>query len=422
MTPALAHPFPTTLPTPRGKPIFGPYRASMWSWRNRVKRTMLAFAGRDLPAGKRRRDWKTKAHAFGSCGRQVAALACNGCNNIAFDSGTIVATCGLRICPICARRKAQKLRHRLRAAWDSEKRDRRYGLYFLTFTMRYDPSDPSEVTATALLERKNTMMAAWASVWRQYLKRRAMAYVNGRPKITGAACRAIEVGSSGMVHLHVLYLGRRPDVMTLRLRWMDQVGDSPIVNVRYCRDPRKAIVELAKYVTKGASPAKASIVSGQTASFMDPELAVRVEIAFSGDRMVQCYGQWLGISVDDDEDTEEEKVSAEALHAAACPHCGLVGEWHAAAYDLEEWFSRFGDELADWKPRIGGSGPRKRKDVEDGKESYARDGRAGAGEYERARALILGRGRRAAGRNLPAWTAGAVVLTGGQGDPEMGAR
>lgn len=342
-----------------GKPgkIFMPVRMSMWAWRARFRAAMLAFAGRDLPAGKRRRDWKAKAGAFASCGRTVAALACDACHEIAPKSGTIVATCGMRTCPICARRKAQKLRHKLVEAL--KKRKRKSGLYFLTFTMRYDPTDPAEVSAAGILARKTELMTAWASVWRQYLKKRGE-----------AACRAIEVGASGMVHLHVLYLGRRPDVNELRARWILLVGDSPMVNVRYCKNPSKAVVELAKYVTKGASPAKASVVGGALGTFMDPELAVRVEIAFSGDRTVQCYGKWLGISVDEDDDPDEEKEARE-LHRAACEHCGVVGEWHAANYEIDEWFARFGDQLGAWKPRISGQGPTKPRDEENGQNGSA---------------------------------------------------
>ena len=386
-------PTSTAIATPRR--IFRSVRQSMWSWRMAVRTAMLNFASRDLPAGKRRRDWKNKAHQFATCGRTVAALACNGCNNINFKSGTLVATCGLRICPICARRKAEKLRHRLRVAWDTMKHDRRHGLYFITLTMRYDPADPAEVSAEGLLRRKTELLTAWSSVWRQYLKPRA-----------AAACRAIEVGASGMVHLHVLYAGRRPDVETLRMRWMDQVGDSPLVNVRYCKQPHKAIVELAKYVTKGASPAKVSIVSGVAGAFMDPELAVRVEIAFSGDRMVQCYGQWLGITVDDDEDPQNEQSSA-ALHAAACPHCGLVGEWHAANYYIDEWWERFADEIkvSGWKPRIGGAGPRRKGDTENG-PNHAR---APERELDTSRRIILGRNDRAE-RRRPSWAQGTARL------------
>lgn len=367
---------------PQGKGrIYARVRMSMWAWRQRFRAAMLAFAGRNLPKGKRRRDWKAKAHAFASCGRTVAALACNTCHEINPQSGTIVASCGMRTCPICARRKAQRLRHKLVEAL--KRRQSWSGLYFLTFTIRYDPSNAEEVSASGLLRRKTELLSAWSSVWRQYLKGRAE-----------AACRAIEVGASGMVHLHVLYLGRRPDVNVLRARWMSIVGDSPMVNVRYCSNPSKAVVELAKYVTKGASPAKADIVGGTPGTFMDPELAVAVEIAFSGDRTVQCYGAWLGISVDDEEDDDEE-AEARELHRAACQHCGVVGEWHAANYEIDEWFARFGDQLADWKPRISGRSPAKPppKEIEDGYRQSERD---------QAREQLLGRRR---SRGVPAWAA-----------------
>ncbi len=390
----------TPPPAPTRARIFSAKHESMWSWRHKVRNAMIGFAVKDLPAGKRRRDWKAKAHAFASCGRTVSALACNNCNEINYTSGTIIATCGLRICPICARRRAEKLRHRLRAAWDKQPRHRRHGLYFLTFTMRYDPSNPDEVTADALLRRKNEMLEAWSSVWRQYLKPR------GR-----AACRAIEVGASGMVHVHVLYDGRRPDIEAVRARWVEKTA-SPIVNVRHCKQPDKAIVELAKYLTKGASPAKASIVSGTPGVFMDPELAVRVEIAFSGDRMVQCYGKWLGISVDDDDDdVYEDERSAGALHAAPCRHCGLCASWHAANYPLDEWFARFGDYLQDWKPRIGGAGPQKPETGDDDDAERSRRERidydSRLGEHEQARRL-LGLGNN--DRSVPGWARRGAAL------------
>jgi hypothetical protein len=325
----------------------------MWAWRQRVAREMRNFALTELPRGKVRRDWKNKAGAFAECGRTVAALACQGCGGASLASGTLVATCGMRTCPICARRKAEKLRHRLSSAWKQAHHDRKTSLYFLTFTMRYDPTDPDEVSVAGLLRRKNELVECWGKVWRNYLKKRGE-----------AACRAIEVGASGMVHMHVLYAGRRPEIEDLRSEWLRLTnGSSPLVNVRYCKDPQKAIVELAKYVTKGASPAKAAIVGGARGKYIDPRLAVRVEIAFSGDRIVQCYGKWLGIKVDDIEEVLPEEVQEQReLHKAACDSCGLVGEWRAIAFSLNAWIHTWGDSLARWKPRIGGSGPRRKED------------------------------------------------------------
>lgn len=334
----------------------------MWAWRQRVRGALLDYAVNDLPRGKVRRDWKAKAHAFAGCGRIVSSLACDGCNGVNMESGTLVASCGLRICPICARRKAQKLRHKLRTAWDQSRRQgNRNHLYFLTFTMKFDVADPEAVSAEGLLRRKNEMMAAWSSVWRQYLKplnKKPLKKGEPRPPVDYAACRSIEVGTGGMVHLHVLYMGARPDVNVLRWRWEEQLPGSYQLDAKHCKDAGKAIVELAKYVTKGASPAKSDVVGGTPGAFMDPRLAVNVEIAFSGDRLVQCYGAWLGIQIDDDEDTDEEKAEERELYAAPCKECGLVGEWHAHQFTIEEWQQKFRGQLALWKPRISGSGPR----------------------------------------------------------------
>jgi hypothetical protein len=278
----------------------------------------------------------------------VAGLGCNGCSAVNVASGTLIATCGLRVCPVCARRRTQRLRRRLLLAWKHRQKDRRASLYFLTFTLRYDPSDPADVTVDALMKRRELLLAGWMSVWRQYLKPRSH-----------AAVRAVEVGGSGAVHLHVLYYGLRPDVNDVRLRWMFKVGDSPMIDVQYVRRPEKGILELAKYVTKGASPAKADVLGGRPGGFMDPRLAVRVEIAFSGDRLIQCYGDWRKMDVDADEPDDDECVEDRELAHAACPHCGLVGDWRTVTLYTDEWLARYArlPDGSPWKPRIGRAGP-----------------------------------------------------------------
>jgi hypothetical protein len=255
---------------------------------------------------------------------------------------TVVASCGLRTCPFCARRRAQRLRRRLRNAWDHREKDRRMDLRFLTFTVRYDPTDPADVTAEALRERKKRALAAWSSIWRSYLKPR------GR-----AAARAVEVGASGVVHIHVLYWGRRPEIDQLRGRWLLKIPDSPFVDVQPVKKPKKAIAELAKYLTKSASPAKADVFAGsKVGTFIDPRLAARVELAFAGDRLIECYGDWRNIDVDadDDHDAAEERD----LSNATCACCGRVGQWGLVRFDTADWLGVHGHQ---WKPRFGGAGP-----------------------------------------------------------------
>ena len=74
------------------------------------------------------------------------------------------------------------------------------GLYFLTFTLRYDPSSPTDLSVEGLQRRKQIVRAAFGGVWKKYLKRR------GR-----SMALAVEVSPRGAVHVHALYHGRRPD-------------------------------------------------------------------------------------------------------------------------------------------------------------------------------------------------------------------
>jgi hypothetical protein len=318
--------------------VFHSVRMSLSAWRAAVGNELIQLAITETPKGKVRRSWTQKARDLASCGKRIEALACGGCGDVMRKSGTIIASCGLRICCMCARRRANVLRTRLRNAWQAGERPREMSLYLLTFTLRFDPCDPNDLTIEALRTRKATALAAWQFVWRRYLKARSR-----------AAVRAVEVSPSGLVHLHVLYHGHRPDAVTLRTAWMIKAGDSPQVNVRYVRNPAKGILEIAKYVTKGASPARADILSGKFGEFTDPKLAARVEFAFSGDRLIECYGAWRGIDPDD------ESEEPDAYGGEACSKCGCVGDWNPFMCSLDKWRAIAGP---DWKPRIGRYGPR----------------------------------------------------------------
>jgi hypothetical protein len=210
-------------------------------------------------------------------------------------------------------------------------------LYLLTFTLRFDPASEADLSVEGLRRRKKTILDGFRYVWRKYIKARAR-----------AAARSIEVGAGGMVHVHALYHGHRLDVSTLRMLYMSRVGDSPFVDIQYVRNPRKGIVELAKYVTKGASPAKGRSLGGGLGEYLDPVLAARVEVAFSGERLVECYGAWRGIDPDDDEDDAPDVVDA------PCSQCGSFGPWsqvdvapHLVArlgHDVRARVSRFGPD------------------------------------------------------------------------------
>ena len=308
------------------------------AWKRATALRLIALAQAVLPHGKLRRSWKLKARDFELCGRRVGALACGACGAPHRASGTLIASCGLRICNVCARRRANTLRAELLHAFSLGDRPREMSLYFITFTLRYDPGSEDDLSIDGLRRRRQTVLDGVRYVWRIYLQRRAR-----------AAVRAIEVSPRGAVHIHMLFHGRRPDIHVVRAAWMLKVGDSPEVNVRYVKQPHKAILEIAKYVTKGASPARAELLAGKVGEFADPELAARVELAFAGNRLVECLGAWRGIDPEKDDDDSEHFVGE------PCTRCGVVGDWRPVAMWVDEWLALVG---TGWKMRIGRFGPR----------------------------------------------------------------
>lgn len=288
---------------------FRPVRRSLAAWKAETALAIESMALTEIPSGKTRRSLKKKAQQLRLCGR-LKALRCGCCGALDTGSLTVIALCGLRICPACARRRAQCLRRRLIYAWEHGPRPRGMGLYLLTFTLRFDPASESDVSSEGLLRRKKLVLDAFGYVWRKYIKRRAW-----------AAARSVEVGASGMVHVHALYHGHRLDVPTVRMLYMERVGDSPFIDIKYIRDPRKGIVELAKYVTKGASPVKSRALLGQGGEYLDPQLAARVEVAFAGERLIEFYKAWRGIDPDADDD---EPV---VLEDKPCGSCGALHQW-----------------------------------------------------------------------------------------------
>jgi hypothetical protein len=208
------------------------------------------------------------------------------------------------------------------------------GLYFITFTLRYDPSDPDELSVVGLKRRKLLIRDAVGYVWKKYLR-----------KIGRAMAIAIEVSPRGAVHIHALFHGHRPDVGKLRATYMFRAGDSPFVNCKYVQRPAKAIRELAKYMMKAASPKNIRLLRGARGEFIDPVLSARAEVAFSGDRLFECLGKWRG--ADDEQDLPE------TAPPSSWAHCGST-VW-------ESQTARLGVLLrelpVDRIPRFGRAGP-----------------------------------------------------------------
>jgi hypothetical protein len=319
---------------PSRSALFGSVWMTLDEYREGAAAELRRLALYHVVHGKRRRNFVKKASALLTCGRWANVPRCGTCGKVDSTSVTIECACDLRACPSCARRRANILRRRLDEKWCTADRPRDMGLYLLTFTLRYDPNSPDDLSVDGLKRRKKVVRDAVGFVWKHYLKPRGRAFVLG-----------VEVSPRGAVHVHGLFHGRRPDVSVLRETYMFRAGDSPFVNCQYVRKPAKAIRELAKYMMKAASPKNPRVIRGGRGEFIHPVLAARAEVAFSGDRLFECMGAWRG--ADDDKDLPEQAPRT-------CPHCGAC-TWHRESTPLQTLISELPD---DWVPRFGRAGPR----------------------------------------------------------------
>ena len=83
------------------------------------------------------------------------------------------------------------------------------GFYLITFTKAYDPMNPDDLSVEGIRRRKKALKGGFRFVWLRYLKPRS-----------SAAVASVEVSPRGAVHMHVLYHGRRPEVVLLRELWL----------------------------------------------------------------------------------------------------------------------------------------------------------------------------------------------------------
>lgn len=312
-------------------------RGFRWALANELRQ----YAISSLPRGRGRRSWKHKAMDLVHCCAGVRARQCRACGTLDCTHASVIASCDLRTCPGCARRRADVFRKRLDRAI-AKGVHREFSLYMLTLTLRYDPNSPTSGDVADLAARRDRVLDGWRWIWRDELKSRTI--VHGE-RLGGAAC-SLEVSHRGAVHAHVLFLGRRFDYSTVNASYQARLGGAGegYVDVRRVKgNPRKAVNEMAKYLLKSTSPKRA--LRGEIGEYPDPKLAARVEVAFAGARLFQCYGGWRGITDEGDELPDEPP---------SCDGCGLVDAWIRVTMTREEWL-RIASGA--WLPTFQRAGP-----------------------------------------------------------------
>lgn len=243
---------------------------------------------------------RSRAARLRGCGRKSLAAHCV-CG--ATHAHPLIS-CGLRVCPWCARRDAARRAERLAAAMAQLAREHpRKRWRFVTLTGPWDPADPDQVSVRGLRERVSKLWAKWSRIWPELRRRCGVV----------AATAACESSDRGHVHLHIAVLSGWIDPGWLAGLWGAHVDVRAIT--------QRGHKEIAKYLAKTHSPADLQWVAGKHRRTIHPRLAARWESATAGRQMRRSYGQLRGLVGDGDllaADTDPADADVRR-----CDACGL---------------------------------------------------------------------------------------------------
>jgi hypothetical protein len=139
---------------------------------------------------------------FVRCGEYVVVRQCGGCGVDRAGSGFFNRSCKARACPACAWKKAKIVGQELEKAFDvieAPKGEMGWGWRFIVVTIKYDPSDPWDLSVAGLRSRARLAVRLSGRLWKDVLK------------APGAAMlRSVECGARGHVHLNLIYFGPEP--------------------------------------------------------------------------------------------------------------------------------------------------------------------------------------------------------------------
>ncbi len=266
-----------TLRNVRDSAALPPVCERVLPWRRWVASEIEKIA-REHPHGKTRRGLLRRADAYRKCAGSVRALRCNDCGAYQAGRGELAVAdggypCNARTCPLCARKAAGERRNDLRGRIAAIAPQPGHRWRHLTFTTVYAPSDPAEVTREALRARVMGLVRALAAAWRAGL---------GQPG--AGAYWQIELGETGAVHVHLLYVGPFVAKAWLEKTLHQAYNRCGHTWIREVRDADAALGEIVKYTTKTASPLCESwITHGRLV--MHPTLVARWEVASASLRL-----------------------------------------------------------------------------------------------------------------------------------------
>lgn len=274
---------------------------------HRARDQQLRWLAAQVPRGKMRKTLRAIAKRGDECGRYVRQRVCAAGH---FEAKTYVAShCRSRSCPASARAEALELRRKLFAAvkkWPAKRRGQSWFLH--TVTVRR----PAWTTIERLRVDRARALDGWRAGWKSICQ-----LAGGK-----RAQLRVEVGTGGMVHVHVLAYHRYlvpQQLQRVRAAILAAVGGGTtqyrVDRVGTGRGQKGGVKEVAKYVCKGVA------MNRPTATQTHPLLAAMVELAFRRVHLAIEYGDWDGLVVDDND----------------------ADEWHCSVCGMERYHWRYVD-------------------------------------------------------------------------------
>ena len=271
-----------------------------------------------------------------NCITAVVGHECQECGQPAEASGQLVGRgdrCGARTCPRCARRRAAAYRDL------GERLQRRatpilpgWSWKMITLTAKYDPGDEDDLTIAALRDRYTGHRASFRMIFK-----RLQALAGEDWRSVGGLC-AVELAGTGNVHLHAVVLSPYIDKDDMALLAVTAWGGAGYVDIREA--DAGAIGEVCKYPLKTPGGAGEAWIGGAKCfdrkgnpGLVHPRLAARWEIALLHRRVLDRYGSFRGVPLN-------EKAVTEAPSPLPACLCGALA-WCKVIESPEKWIGRF---------------------------------------------------------------------------------
>lgn len=161
------------------------------------------------------------------CGERVVAIRCETCGHTDYK----IYRCGYRTCPECAKIRQREIIRELLDIYREIHIPQGMWLKMVTLTLRklsFSEDVPRAITALK-------------KIYHNIFEKNGIGMV-----------AHMEVAPEGMIHWHILYLGKYIHKPDLDAEWLRITGDSYITKINKVNDVNSGLYEVCKYITKFA--------------------------------------------------------------------------------------------------------------------------------------------------------------------------